>query len=137
MLFLFVLPVFRRNMLMMQQSKTMSHPARPLVRPKRLDIFFHGIKTFKLVGALLTDRRVPLMRKALFLGSVGALLVILIFPDALGEFVLSTVLPLVGTVLGVPLDAGFDWVAFALLIVNLLRFFPAEVVAEHYRNIFG
>jgi len=122
---------------MMQQSKIMSQSAKPLARPKRLDVFFHAIKTFKLVGTLLTDRRVPLLRKVLFLCSIGVLLVILIFPDALGEIVLSTVLPLVGTVLGVPLDAGFDWLAFALLVVNLLRFFPAEVVAEHYRTIFG
>jgi hypothetical protein len=40
-------------------------------------------------------------------------------------------------VLGVPLDAGFDWVAFALAVVSLLRFFPAELVAEHYQQIFG
>jgi len=39
--------------------------------------------------------------------------------------------------LGVPLDAGFDWVAFALVVVTLLRFFPAEILAEHYRRIFS
>jgi hypothetical protein len=39
-------------------------------------------------------------------------------------------------VLGIPLDASFDWVAFALAIVTLLRFFPAELVAEHYRQVF-
>ena len=39
--------------------------------------------------------------------------------------------------LGVPLDAGFDWLAFALAVVTLFRFFPAELVAEHYRRIFG
>src|SRR5260370_4893229 len=68
--------------------------------------------------------------------SIGALLIVLLFPDALNEVVLSTVFPLVGTVLGVPLDAGFDWVAFALAAVSLLRFFPAHLVAEHYRRIF-
>ena len=105
-------------------------------RPKRRDIFLHAGKTFRLIGELITDRRVPLWRKGLFLGSVVALLVILLFPDALNEFVLSTLLPFVGTVFGIPIDAGFDWVAFALAVVSLLRFFPAELVAEHYTQIF-
>jgi len=105
-------------------------------RPKRLDIFFHLTKTFKLIGALISDRRIPLWRKALFFASIGGLLLILLFPDALGEVVMSTVLPLAGTILGIPIDAGFDWVAFTLAIVSLLRFFPADLVAEHYRQVF-
>ena len=105
-------------------------------RPRRIDIFLHAGKTFKLIGALIADPRVSIFRKLLFLGSVGGLLVILLFPDALNEFVLSTVLPLAGTVLGVPIDAGFDWTAFALVVFSLLRFFPADVVAEHYRRLF-
>jgi hypothetical protein len=105
-------------------------------RPKRLDIFFHIGKTFRLIGSLLTDRRIPLWRKTLFFASIGGLLVILFFPDLLGEFVMSTIMPLAGTVLGIPLDAGFDWVAFALAIVTLLRFFPPELLDEHYRQVF-
>lgn len=106
-------------------------------RPRRLDIFLHAGKTVKLIGALLGDRRIPLWRKAAFFVSIGALLFVLLFPDVLNEFVMSTVLPLVGTILGVPLDAGFDWVAFSMVVVTLLRFFPAELVAEHYRYIFS
>ncbi len=106
-------------------------------RPGRFDIFWHVAKTGRLIKALMSDRRVAFWRKALFFGSIGALLIVLLFPDALNEVVLSTVFPLVGTVLGVPLDAGFDWIAFALAVVSLLRFFPAELVAEHYRQIFG
>ena len=119
------------------QQATNSSRTESFAHPKRFDVFFHAIKTFKLVGALLVDARISIMRKALFLGSIAVLLVILIFPDAVNEIVLSTVLPVVGTVLGVPLDAGFDWVAFSLLVVNLLHFFPAEIISEHYRNIFG
>ena len=107
------------------------------IRPRRFDIFLHAAKTGRLITALMVDRRVPLWRKALFFSSIAALLIILLFPDALNEVVLSTVFPIVGTVLGVPLDAGFDWIAFALAVVSLLRFFPAELVAEHYRQIFG
>jgi hypothetical protein len=111
--------------------------ARQRTHPKRIDIFMHVIKTGKLIGALLTDRRIPIWRKALFFASIAGLLFVLLFPDALNEAVLSTVLPLAGTVLGVPLDAGFDWVAFALVVVTLLRFFPAEILAEHYWQIFS
>ena len=107
------------------------------MRPRRLDIFFHLGKTLKLIGALLTDRRIALWRKALFFGSTGGLLVILLFPDAINEVVLSTILPLAGTVLGIPLDAGFDWVAFSMVVVTLLRFFPADLVAEHYHRLFN
>lgn len=105
-------------------------------RPGRLDVFLHAIKTFKLVGALLTDTRISIVRKLLFLGAIAGLAVLLFFPDLLNEFFLSTVLPLVGTVLGIPVDAGIDWVAFAVVIVSLLRVFPADLVAEHYEQLF-
>ncbi len=111
--------------------------ARQRTRPKRIHIFMHVVKTGKLIGALLTDRRIPFWRKALFFGSVAAFLFVLLFPDALNEAVLSTIRPLAGTVLGIPLDAGFDWVAFALVVVTLLRFFPPELLAEHYQQIFS
>jgi len=126
-----------------RQPLDTSSPGMPPVfngkraRPRRFDIFLHAAKTGKLITALMVDRRVPVWRKALFFGSIGALLIVLLFPDALGEVVLSTVFPIVGTVLGLPLDAGFDWVAFALAVVSLLRFFPADLVAEHYRKRFG
>src|SRR5437660_8266302 len=100
-------------------------------QPRRRDIFLHAGKSFKLVGGLMTDRRVALWRKLFFVGSLGGLLAILLFPDLFNEFFLSTVLPIIGTIAGVPIDAGFDWLAFALVAVNLLKFFPAELVAEY------
>lgn len=109
---------------------------KSIAYPGRFEIFFHAIKTVKLLGALLTDPQVALLRKILFIGAIALLLFILFFPDAIDEVILSTVLPLVGTVLGVPLDAGIDWAAFALLAVNLLRIFPADAVAYHYSTIF-
>ena len=104
--------------------------------PRRSDIFLHAFKTLKLIGALVTDRRVPLWSKLLFVGAIAGLLTLLLFPDVLDEVVLSAILPLVGTLLGVPLDAGFDWLAFALALVSLLHVFPAPLVAEHYGRIF-
>src|SRR5258708_28376054 len=75
-------------------------------RPRRFDIFWHAAKTGRLIKALTTDRPVPFWRKALFFRSIGAFLLVLLFPDALIEVGLRTPIPLVGTVLGVPLDAG-------------------------------
>ena len=117
------------------QEQTSPYP-ETLIHPRMFDVFFHLMKTVKLIRALLTDQRVPLLRKIGFVGSIIFLLVLLIFPDIFGEFVSSTLLPLIGTLLGVPIDAGFDWLAFALALVGLLRVFPAELVAEHYRHIF-
>ena len=111
--------------------------ASKFAHPRRLDIFFHVFKTGRLVKALIVDRRVPAYRKVLFVVTVAVLLAILAFPDAIGETFLSVVLPLIGTIAGVPIDAGFDWLAFALVAVNLLRYFPADIVSEHYINIFG
>ncbi len=111
--------------------------AQANIQPKRFDVFFHLIKTFKLIGALLTDRRVSFWRKFAFLGTIVFLLALLLFPDVVNEAFLSTVLPIVGTVIGVPIDAGVDWTAFALLMVNFLRFFPSDIVSEHYQQIFG
>jgi hypothetical protein len=109
---------------------------RKVAHPRRRDVFFHFIKTGKLIGALFTDRRVSVVRKASFVLIVLVFLAILVFPDALDELGLSLALPVVGTILGVPLDAGFDWIAFALVSVSLLRIFPAHIVSEHYQRFF-
>src|SRR5438477_12319937 len=107
------------------------------IQPSRWKIFLHAGKTFKLIGGLMTDRRVSLWRKVLFVGSIGGLLLLLFFPDLFSEAFLSTVFPLIGTVAGVPIDAGFDWMAFAMVALNLFKFFPTELVSEHYQNIFA
>lgn len=110
--------------------------AKKISHPKRLDIFFHGIKTAKLVKALMADRRISAARKGFFVSAIIAFLIVLLFPDAINETFMSVVLPFIGTILGVPIDAGFDWIAFALIAVNLLRFFPKEILSEHYGRIF-
>lgn len=115
---------------------TTSHRRKGRNYPRRIDIFLHAGKTVTLIWTLMIDRRVSFWRKLLFFGVVMGLFCLLLFPDALDEVVLSTILPLIGTILGLPLDAGFDWLAFAFAIVSLLHFFPADLVAEHYRSIF-
>lgn len=126
---------------MPQQTKQMTRTEKyevpyKLAHPKRRDIFFHAIKTSQLVGALSKDRRVPIIRKVCFFGIILALVLILLFPDAIDETILSVALPFVGTILGVPLDVGFDWIALALVSVSLLRIFPTDVVSEHYQRLF-
>ncbi|GHO44205.1 hypothetical protein [Ktedonospora formicarum] len=106
-----------------------------LRHPKRLEILFHFIKTGKLVKRLLVDRRVPALRKVAFGGVVAFLLALLLIPD-LEVLLAGTVLPVIGEVLGIPLDAGLDWAVFALFATNMLRLFPQEFVTEHYENIF-
>ncbi|MBO0778147.1 MAG: hypothetical protein J2P37_04895 [Ktedonobacteraceae bacterium] len=120
----------------MEQQTVKEKRLKVLERPRGWDLFFHFIRTIKLIGRLLGDRRIPLARKGLFIGVAGGLLVVLLFPDLLGEFVMGLVLPVAGTILGIPIDAGIDWLAFALAIVNMLRFFPDEIVAEHYQDLF-
>lgn len=118
------------------QGEPQNYNGQQRARPGRMEIFLHIAKTGRLIKALLFDRRVSIWRKAFFFGAIGGLLFLLLFPDLLNETIMSTVLPLAGTVLGVPLDAGFDWLAFAIAVVTLFRFFPPELVAEHYRQIF-
>src|SRR5258708_19243249 len=63
-------------------------------RPRRFDIFLHAAKTGRLIKALTTDRRVALWRKALFFGSIGPLLILLLFPAPSTEFVFPPSFPL-------------------------------------------
>src|SRR5215469_10575639 len=90
------------------QGSSQNYYMQPPARPGRFEIFFHLFKTGRLIKALLFDRRVPLWRKAFFFSAIGALLFLLLFPDLLNETIMSTVLPIAGSVLGIPLDAGFD-----------------------------
>jgi hypothetical protein len=121
----------------MTQQTARQYTTKKIARPRRRDVFFHGIKTVKFIGSLIKDPRIHIVRKILFFSTIIILLAILAFPDFFEEVGLSIVLPLIGTLLGVPLDAGFDWIAFALVVVSLLRIFPAEIVGEHYQQIFG
>ncbi len=103
--------------------------------PKRADLVLHFFKTSKLVLAILADRRVPIVRKAAYLGIVGFMLAVLLFPEALGDFVLLlSFFP--ADILGIPLEGAFDWVTFAVASFSLLKLFPKEVVGEHYDRLF-
>src|SRR5437764_13912843 len=98
------------------QTRPQAYYEGEKLRPRRRDIFLHAGKTFRLIGGLMTDRRVPLWRKLLFVGSIGGLLLLLFFPDVFSDAILSIALPIIGTVAGVPIDAGFDRLGVALVV---------------------
>jgi hypothetical protein len=118
----------------MQEQTTSSRLPEKLARPSRFALLIHLVKTAKLILALLKDKRIPFARKLLFFGSLFLIVLLLLFPDT--ELVLGVILPVIGAILGVPLDIGFDWVVLSLVLVSLLRVFPAELVSEHYQGIF-
>lgn len=109
----------------------------PLIHPNRIQLLFRAPKTARLIAALYADERVPVWRKTLFSTCIVLLVCVLFFPDVIGETVLSTILPFIGTILGIPLDAGLDWAAFILLLPPMLRIFPAPMVQDHYDRIFS
>ena len=102
----------------------------------RMRMFFHFRKTIHLVQAVLSDRRVPVLRKALFLWAVALLLVALLVPDA-GSALASLILPVIGPLVDLPFDAGLDWSVAIALAPWLLRLLPADIVGEHQAAIFG
>ena len=122
-----------------QQSSQKASPGQSTEQkhgqPKRSDLVFHVVKTSKLVGSVMTDGRVPVIRKLAYLGVVGLMLAVLLFPEVFGDLVaLIAFLP--ADILGIPAEGAFDWVAFAVASFSLLKLFPAEIVGEHYDRLF-
>lgn len=114
-----------------QQPATKQHG-----QPRKRDLLFHSIKIVKLVGAVLKDRRVSILRKGAFLGIVGLLLGALLFPELFAD-ALTLITPLLPLeILEIPADATIDWVAFVVAAFTLLKLFPTEIVGEHYDRLF-
>lgn len=101
-----------------------------------LSMIFHWRKTIGLTNAVLRDSRVHWLPKFAFVGAIGALLMALFFPEAAADILAFAPTLGIGDALGVPVEAGIDWVAFSVAAFNLLKLFPAEVVGEHYDRLF-
>lgn len=87
----------------------------------------------KVAGAVLHDKRVNFVPKAMFVGSIVFILAALLTPEALAEFV--AVVPGVGDIiaaLGIPIDGAIDWLAMGVAALNLMKLFPQEIVNEHF-----
>ncbi|MCL4543232.1 MAG: hypothetical protein M1118_01325 [Chloroflexi bacterium] len=102
--------------------------------PSRWQLFSHPRRSFRLLRALLGDPHVPWVRKALFVWLLVILGAVLLVPDAGSELV-STVVPVLGNLLDIPVDASLDWTAAVLLLPTLFRVFPADVVWGHWLQL--
>lgn len=120
---------------MLQQQRPATKP-REYKQPRRRDLVFHLFKTIRLVGSVLWDKRVSFLRKAAFVVGIGVLLVLLLFPETLGDgaTLLAALFPLLGV--EIPAEGALDWLAFALASFSLLSVFPKEIVGEHYEQLF-
>lgn len=108
-------------------------------RLSQFALLLHARKTVGLAAAVLRDVRIHWFHKALYLVAVCSLLLAVLFPEALGDLLTFIGIPGLGGVLdllGLPVDATIDWVAFAVATYNLLRIFPSEIVGEHYDRLF-
>jgi hypothetical protein len=99
---------------------------------KRREVFFHPVRSVCFIKALMLDPRIHASRKVVFVTLIMAMLAVMLFPGVIEESVLSAVLPVLGSILGIPLDLTLNWTSFALLSVTLLRVFPSQIVNEHY-----
>ena len=115
-----------------QQQPQQQSQAQSL--PKRAELILHLFSTAKLVSAILGDKRVHVVRKAAYLGTIGLMLGVLLFPEALVE--VASLFTVVFPFLEIPVDASVDWVTFAVATFSLLKLFPTEIVGEHYDRIF-
>lgn len=104
--------------------------------PGRIESFFKMGGTVKLINACLRDTRVSTVRKVGFSAALVTLLAAMIFPELMADGILATVLPFVSTIIGIPLEAGVDWLTFVMLLPVLLRIFPTSIMQEHYLRIF-
>jgi hypothetical protein len=113
-------------------------PPRSRVRggANLVSMFVHGGKTIKLVGAVLADPRVHWAQKFAFVGSIGALLLALFFPELIVDAIGGAATAGLFEFIGIPADVVIDWSVFAVAAFNLLKLFPAEIVGEHYDRLF-
>ena len=122
--------------MLQQQQQQRPLQSREYKQPRRRDLVFHFFKTLRLVGTVLWDKRVSLVRKGIFVAGIGVLLVLLLFPEVIGDgaTLLAAIFPLFGVEL--PAEGVADWLAFALASFSLLSVFPKEIVGEHYEQLF-
>lgn len=96
----------------------------------------HLPRTMKVAAATIRDSRVSIVPKILFIGSIIFVLAALLTPEALAEFV--AVIPGLGDVLaiaGLPVDGVIDWLALGITALNMMKYFPQDIVNEHFDEV--
>ncbi len=103
-----------------------------------LSLLFHIRKTFKLALAVLHDPRVHWAPKLVFVLCAGALGLGVLVPELGVDTILAAIpgLGWIGDALGIPAEATLDWAVATVAAFNLLKLFPAEIVGEHYDQLF-
>ncbi len=111
---------------------------KPIKRsfPGRIESLFRAGRTVRLVNSLMRDSRISSIRKVGFGAALVSLLVAMIFPELIADSFLSTIMPFISSIIGIPLEAGVDWFTFVMLLPVLMRIFPAPIMQEHYQIIF-
>ena len=106
--------------------------------PNPFAMLFHLGKTFALTGSVLSDQRVHVARKGIFV-TVMVVLIAAVLGSELAAELVTNVVPVFGQLVGLgelPVDGAFDWVFLSVAAFNMLKLFPAEVVGEHYDRLF-
>jgi hypothetical protein len=104
--------------------------------PGRIESLFRIGGTVKLVNALMRDQRVAPARKVCFAASLAGIIGVMLFPELIADGFLASILPFISGIIGVPIEAGFDWFTFVMLLPILLRIFPSDIMEEHYLRVF-
>lgn len=117
-------------------SNPTSNPQAARGGANPLSMLVHIPKTIKLTGSVLSDPRVHWVQKFAFVGSIGALLLALFFPEMIADIFGGAFTAGLFDMVGIPAEAGIDWTVFAIAAFNLLKVFPADVVGEHYDRLF-
>lgn len=114
---------------------TQSPPASNI---SRFQAITHLPRMFKTAGAVMQDSRVSILPKLGFVAGIGALLLLLVAPEAAADII--AVIPGATAVLdliGVPVEGAVDWLALGLAAFNLMKLFPQDIVNEHYDEVAG
>lgn len=111
-------------------------PPEVSVRPHPWEMALHPVTTIQFMNALRRDARISFVRKVLYAAPIMALLVGLLLPESIVALGVAALLPFVGPLVNLPVDAALDWFALGLVAYALLGILPKHVVREHHSQLF-
>lgn len=112
------------------------HPPDDDSRPHPWEMVLHPITTVRFMNALRRDPRISHVRKLLYVGPIVVLVVALLLPESVVAAGVALLLPLVGPLVNLPVDAALDWFAVGLAAYALLGVLPRRIVREHHARLF-
>jgi hypothetical protein len=112
------------------------HPPDDGSRPHPWEMVLHPITTLRFMNALRRDPRISHVRKLLYVGPILVLLVAFLLPESVVAAGVALLLPLVGPLVNLPVDAALDWFAIGLAAYALLGVLPRRIVREHHARLF-